>query len=744
MASKAIYISQAIERIESKVGVESMPRALLLLLLLTLTAVVVLSRGVEAAAASSSSSSLHGQQQFVYQGFAGANLTLDGLATITPNGLLALTNYTYQTKAHAFHPAPLRFLLANSSSSSAAAASFSASFVFAIVSRYDGLSDHGLAFVLAPTTDFTTANAGQYLGLLNTTNGTAAHRILAVEFDTILNPEFRDINSNHVGVDVNSLVSQRARPAGYYDDGDGAFRNLSLNSREPMQVWVDYDGGSRQLNVTMAPARVPKPRRPLLSEPVDLTALVSADNSDGAMYVGFSASSGVVFTHHYVLGWSFSHGGGPAPALDLARLPALPRLWPKPRSKALEIALPLATAALVAAALAAAFFLAWRRRRFAEVREDWEDELGAGPHRFAYKDLHRATDGFRERNLLGVGGFGRVYRGAALAAAGCSESEVAVKRVSHDSRQGVREFVAEVVSIGRLRHRNLVQLLGYCRRKNELLLVYDYMPNGSLDRYLHHDDPRTPAMAWPQRYRAIKGVASGLLYLHEGWEKVVLHRDVKPSNVLLDEQMNGHLGDFGLARLYDHGTDAQTTHVVGTMGYLAPELVRTGKATPLTDVFAFGVFLLEVACGRRPIERAAAGKHGHGAGDHPVVLVDWVLERHRGGPILEAADPRLSGERRLGSAEEMEIALVLKLGLLCSHPLPEARPSMRKVVQYLEDRGQSVPADLPPPTYMSYSMMALIQNEGFDSYVMSSSSSAAASVAAVSYGSSATVLAEGR
>jgi serine/threonine protein kinase len=145
----------------------------------------------------------------------------------------------------------------------------------------------------------------------------------------------------------------------------------------------------------------------------------------------------------------------------------------------------------------------------------------------------------------------------------------------------MKEFVAEVVSLGRLRHRNVMHLLGYCRRKGELLLVYEYMPNGSLDKHLHdHDNPN---LDWGQRFKIIKGVASGLLYLHEDWEKVVVHRDVKASNVLLDAEMNSRLGDFGLARLYDHGTDPNTTHVVG---YLAPELGHRGKATPCTDVWA--------------------------------------------------------------------------------------------------------------------------------------------------------------
>jgi serine/threonine protein kinase len=216
------------------------------------------------------------------------------------------------------------------------------------------------------------------------------------------------------------------------------------------------------------------------------------------------------------------------------------------------------------------------------------------------------------------------------------------------------------------------------------------------------------------------------LYLHEGWEQVVIHRDIKASNVLLDREMNGCLGDFGLARLYDHGTDAQTTHVVGTMGYLAPELIRTGKATPLTDVFAFGAFLLEVACGRRPI--------GYDEKNDQIVLVHWVLEHQRNGSILDAMDPRLMGKFNMEEA-----TLVLKLGLLCSHPSPNARPSMRKVMQYL-DSGK-LPPDLSP-NYLSYNTV-LMQNEGFDSYKMSCPQYGT-SISTLSGQSSVTVLLEGR
>ncbi|KAJ8636671.1 hypothetical protein MRB53_010938 [Persea americana] len=240
----------------------------------------------------------------------------------------------------------------------------------------------------------------------------------------------------------------------------------------------------------------------------------------------------------------------------------------------------------------------------------------------------------------------------------------------------MREFIAEIVSLGRLRHRNLVQLLGYCRRKGELLLVYDFMPNGSLDKFLFDQPERT--LSWHQRFRIIKGVASGLLYLHEEWEQVVLHRDIKASNVLLDGEFDGRLGDFGLARLYDHGTDPQTTHIVGTLGYIAPELTETGKATTKSDVFAFGAFVLEVACGKRPILLRASPEE--------IILVDWVLQCWKKGEIVEATDVRLGNEY---AKEEME--LVLKLGLLCLHPMASTRPSMRQVIQFLD-------GDCPLPT----------------------------------------------
>ncbi|KAJ6768050.1 hypothetical protein OIU74_021838 [Salix koriyanagi] len=273
--------------------------------------------------------------------------------------------------------------------------------------------------------------------------------------------------------------------------------------------------------------------------------------------------------------------------------------------------------------------------------------------------------GFREKELLGFGGFGKVYRGTLPN----SDTPIAVKRFCHESRQGLREFSTEITSIGRLRHKNLVRLLGWSRRGGELLLVYDYMPNGSLDKYIFE---KTKAiLKWEQRFKIVKDVASGLLYLHEEWEQTVIHRDIKAGNVLLDSELNGRLGDFGLAKLYERGSNPITTKVVGTLGYMAPELTKTGKPTTSSDVFAFGALLLEVVCGRRPIEPKALPEE--------LILVDWVWDKWKSGAILDVVDPRLKGE-----FDEIEAVLLLKLGLMCSNYVPKARPLMRKIVRYLE------------------------------------------------------------
>lgn len=639
----------------------------LLLLLLRVLAFLVL--GCGAVVSDDIGFSLHG--------FRSANMSLGGVASLTPKGLLQLNNFSNGPvkSSHSFYPNPIKFKKIPNNNASSSVFSFSTNFIFAIVSQYPRVGGHGLTLVISPTNRLPQGAEPGYLGLFNDTNhGNSSNHIFAVELDTIMNNVFKDINGNHVGIDINGVVSVVSRSAGYYSS-NGAFQNLTLMSGQPMQLWVEYDAVEKLVNVTLAPLNVGgsnnnnnnnKPNIPLLSLRQDLSEILEEN-----MYVGFSSCTGSAPTAHYILGWSFKINGV-AQRLDFSRLPKLPRFGPKKdvRTDFLKIGLPIiCTLALVMAAAAVAYYFA-REKKFAEEFEEWELAYGT-THRFKYKDLYAATKGFKEKQLLGSGGFGRVYKGILPTL----KTDVAVKKVSHESKQGIKEFVAEIVSMGRLRHRNLVPLLGYCRRKGELLLVYEYMPNGSLDKFLHdNQNPRNFVLNWGQRFKIIQGVASGLLYLHEEWEQRVIHRDVKASNVLLDGELNGRLGDFGLARLYDHGSAPQSTHVVGTLGYLAPEHNVTGKATTSTDVYAFGAFLLEVACGRRPIEPRATS-------EEETILIHWVFSHWQKGNIVGAIDPKILDSRDF---VKYEVELVLKLGLLCSHSEPVVRPSMRQVVMYLE------------------------------------------------------------
>ncbi|XP_010048167.2 L-type lectin-domain containing receptor kinase IV.1 [Eucalyptus grandis] len=630
----------------------------------------------------------HETGDFTYHGFRSANLSLDGLAALTGNGLLRLTNETEQKVSHAFYPNPITF----KNSSSGAVYSFSTTFVFAIIPAYPRMGSPGFTFVITPRREFPGALPGHFFGLFNQTNdGNATNHIFAVEFDTILNNEVSDINDNHVGIDVNGLVSVKSFPAGYTENNIPGFRNLSLVSGKAMQGWVDYDGVHKQIRVTLAPINVDKPTTPLLSLSLNLSQIFKE-----TMYVGFSSSTGTFLTTHYILGWSFKVNGQ-AHRLDLSQLPRLPHMK-KQISILLTTGLPFICLFFLSILVFAMVYAIRKRRKFAEVLEDWERDYS--PHRFKYKDLYVATKGFRDQELLGAGGFGRVYKGVLPT----SKTEIAVKRISHESRQGMRQFIAEIVSIGRLRHRNIVTLLGYCRRKGELLLVYDYMPNGSLDKYLYNQPKVT--LSWSQRFRVIKGVAYGLYYLHEGWEQVVIHRDIKASNILLDSELNGRLGDFGLAKLYDHGTDPQSTHVVGTLGYMAPENTRTARATTSTDVYAFGAFLLEVACRRRTIEVQE---------EDDVILVEWVFSCWDKGDILEARDPNLGTD-----FVAKEVELVLQLGLLCSQSHPTVRSRMRQVVQYLE--GDLALEELSS-LGISKSGLQFAYHEGFSKSIMSDPSS---------------------
>ncbi|KAM4083361.1 hypothetical protein ACB094_08G050100 [Castanea mollissima] len=378
------------------------------------------------------------ENQFIYNGFLQAKLHLDGSAKITSNGLLQLTNTInnlYPQVCHALYQFPLKFN--TTSSGSIPSLSFSTNFVFAIVPQVPNVGGHGMAFTIRPSSNFTNVVGNQYLGLFNSSNeGLTSNHILAIELDTALNPEFGDIDRNHVAIDVNSLNSTDSASAMYFSNKEGKNISLELISGNSTHLWIDYDEAKKLLSVTLAPNGIPKPNQPLMSKSIDLSQYVLE-----SMYVGFSTATGTLIpSNHYVLGWTFNKSGQ-AQSLDVSKFPSLPReRKPKEIPRLMIMVFLIAVTLLLITITGAAYIIG--RTEYEEVHEDWERENG--PHRFIYKNLYK--------------GFGKVYRGIPPS----SNVQIAVKRVSHNSKQGMKEFVAEIISMGRLRHRNLVQLLGYC------------------------------------------------------------------------------------------------------------------------------------------------------------------------------------------------------------------------------------------------------------------------------------------
>ncbi|KAJ0021306.1 hypothetical protein Pint_32755 [Pistacia integerrima] len=320
------------------------------------------------------------ENEFIYNnGFNEANLTLDEITKIHPSGLLQLTNNSELTKGHAFYPFPLKF-----NTSSPESLSFSTNFVFAMVPESVNNGGHGIAFVISPSMNFTGAIAGHYLGLFNLANiGKPTNHILAVEVDTVQSPEFYDIDGNHVGIDVNGLVSNESATATYYSNEEGNNKSLLLMSGDPIQIWIDYDGAEKLLNVTLSPIGIAKPERPLLSTPLNLSEVL-LDLYDGA--------STEADKHKTLISPSFllfpAHG--------------------KASKKLLMIVLIVVAVAVFFVVVIVAAYIVWKKK-YEEVCEDWEREYG--PQRFPYKNLYKATKGFKDTEVIGKGGFGKVYRG---------------------------------------------------------------------------------------------------------------------------------------------------------------------------------------------------------------------------------------------------------------------------------------------------------------------------------------------
>ncbi|KAK3408274.1 hypothetical protein EUGRSUZ_J00545 [Eucalyptus grandis] len=289
-----------------------------------------------------------------------------------------------------------------------------------------------------------------------------------------------------------------------------------------------------------------------------------------------------------------------------------------------------------------------------------------------------ATNHFCQTNKLGEGGFGSVYKGTLS-----TGQEVAVKRLSKYSRQGPDEFMNEVLLIARLQHRNLVELVGCCIEREERMLIYEYMPNKSLDYFLFDHD-QTSSLAWKRRFDIILGIARGLLYIHQDSKLQVIHRDLKTSNILLDVDMNPKISDFGLARIFQgDDAEAETRRIVGTYGYMSPEYAFDGKFSVKSDIFSFGVLLLEIVSSKRN-----RGFH-HPDHHHNLLGHAWLLWSER-------RATELIDESVCAIFVESQAERCIQVGLLCVQKFPEDRPTMSSVVFMLANEGATLPLPKEP------------------------------------------------
>ncbi|XP_058725226.1 cysteine-rich receptor-like protein kinase 44 [Vicia villosa] len=322
-----------------------------------------------------------------------------------------------------------------------------------------------------------------------------------------------------------------------------------------------------------------------------------------------------------------------------------------------------------------------KKFRIQEEEED-DDEIEISESlQFKLDTIRDATNDFCDENKLGQGGFGTVYRGTLP-----NGQEIGVKRLSKDSGQGDLEFKNEVVLVAKLQHRNLVRLLGFCIEGRERLLVYEFVPNKSLD-YFIFDETKRACLNWERRYKIIAGIARGILYLHEDSRLRIIHRDLKASNILLDGEMNPKIADFGMARLFAvDQTQENTNRIVGTYGYMAPEYAMHGQFSVKSDVFSFGVLILEIISGHK--------NSGVRHGDTNEYLLSFVWRNWRDGSPTNIIDPTIIND------SVNEVLRCIHIGLLCVQENATSRPTMASVVLMLNSHSLSLSRPSEPAFYV--------------------------------------------
>ncbi|KDP20812.1 hypothetical protein JCGZ_21283 [Jatropha curcas] len=339
------------------------------------------------------------------------------------------------------------------------------------------------------------------------------------------------------------------------------------------------------------------------------------------------------------------------------------------------------------------------RKKYDAVQEDdaGNDITTVESLQFDLSTIEAATSKFSDDKKLGGGGFGDVYKGRLP-----NGQEIAVKRLSEGSGQGSVEFKNEVLLLAKLQHRNLVRLLGFCLEREEKILVYEFVPNKSLDYFLF-DPEKRGVLDWSRRYKIIGGIARGILYLHQDSRLTIIHRDLKVSNILLDADMNAKISDFGMARIFGvDQTQGNTNRVVGTYGYMSPEYAMHGQFSIKSDMYSFGVLVLEIISGKKN----SSFYETDGAND----LVSYVWKHWRNGTPMEVLDPTL-----VDSHSRSEVLRCIQIGLLCVQEDPADRPTMPTIVLMLSSYSVTLPVPQQPAFFLNSGSEQSMQLKGFES-----------------------------
>ncbi|CAL5081003.1 unnamed protein product [Urochloa decumbens] len=558
----------------------------------------------------------------------------------------------------------------------------------------------GMAFFLGNyLSRIPSTSGGGNLGLFsegaNSMNAMGDNRLVAVEFDTFLNTNYNDTSDNHMGIDVNSLVSKAhtntSVPGKNLTSGIVMTCQVSyVNSTKLLAADLQIDDATYHVNTS-----------------ADLRLLLPS-----MVAIGFSGATGRAVELHRVLAWSFNSTLDRPPTATSFSPSSAPSHPPssstssdnsnRGRGGRFVSMVPwkivvLIVGVVLVLGLGGALLCLWRpcvgKKSASDDKRDesqeptLEEAPANVPRPFSYRELAKATNNFAVQSKLGEGGYAVVYKGHLKN----PNRLVAIKNfklVRESATERRKAFEDEIKVISQVRQRHLVELVGWCIDEEEdiMSLVYELVSQGSLHEHLHKG---RSWLSWSRRYQIILDIGCALRYLHGECSDCVLHGDISASNILLDANYVAKLADFGLARLMDHAMELKTTcNLVGTPGYIDPDFLDTGKRSRESDVYGFGIVLLETVTGRSP---AAAV-------DHVSPLLKWVWSIQRSSTILEAADPRLRYESTIDQQGQMQH--VLQVALWCAHTEQAQRPSIKEAMRALESRHVLIPP-LPLPGFMA-------------------------------------------